>query len=309
MRCRDPGDAARASPPAFFPGRSGLMTYDAASWLLPPPPVRRAMTTATGVCAVVQAGFCDDERPQETLVTPVAADRLLILPDGAAGIEWHHDGRRHETQARLSIVAIGGEGHSRWTMRRRQGRAVHLHFPFGALAVLAPEFSAHRLVDRWWAPDASLGQIARAFVNDMDSLQPPSPLLLETYAVLIARKVLAGGQHREIRRGGLAPWQVRRVTEYLAAHLNTASPIVELAALVGLSPFHFARAFKQSTGSPPHAYQSALRLERAMALLSDTDQSVTDIAAHVGYETPQTLARVFQRHIGISPTAYRRQRR
>lgn len=65
-----------------------------------------------------------------------------------------------------------------------------------------------------------------------------------------------------LARGGLAPWQERRCTEYLNDHPSENVGLEHLAGLVGLSPFHFARAFKQSTGVPPHRFQLDLRITR-----------------------------------------------
>lgn len=109
-------------------------------------------------------------------------------------------------------------------------------------------------------------------------------------------------------RGGLAPWQVRRCIEYLNSCANENVGLEQLATLVGLSPFHFARAFKLSTGVPPYRYQLSVRIEKAKTLLEDTDASITDIALDVGYESSQALARLFRREVGVSPSDYRRQR-
>ncbi|NJS15771.1 MAG: helix-turn-helix transcriptional regulator, partial [Sphingopyxis sp.] len=81
------------------------------------------------------------------------------------------------------------------------------------------------------------------------------------------------------------------------------------ASLAGLSPFHFARAFKQTIGVPPHRYQLNARIAKAKALLEVSDATVTTIAFEVGYESSQALARVFRREVGISPSNYRRQYR
>jgi AraC family transcriptional regulator len=110
-------------------------------------------------------------------------------------------------------------------------------------------------------------------------------------------------------RGGLAPWQVRRVSEYLQADLAADSGLAELAMLVNLSTEHFARAFKVSTGLPPHAWLVAQRVERARELLAATSLPVEEIAAQVGYTEPSHLARMFRRAHGLSPTQYRRERR
>jgi AraC family transcriptional regulator len=112
-----------------------------------------------------------------------------------------------------------------------------------------------------------------------------------------------------IFRGGLAPWQARRCIEYLNAHASDNVGLEQLAALAGLSPFHFARAFKHTTGVPPHRYQLQVRIEKATALLELTDAPVTEIAFDVGYESSQALARLFRREVGVSPSDYRRGRR
>lgn len=110
-------------------------------------------------------------------------------------------------------------------------------------------------------------------------------------------------------KGGLAPWQLRRVVDYLGTHLAEGVRMDQLASLVDLSSFHFARAFKHSTGVPPHRYQLALRVSRAKMLLKTTSLPITVIAFEVGYETPQALARLFRRQVGLSPSEYRRQQR
>ncbi|AMJ60001.1 hypothetical protein AXW83_06550 [Bosea sp. PAMC 26642] len=67
----------------------------------------------------------------------------------------------------------------------------------------------------------------------------------------------------------------------------------ELAAEARVSPFHFARMFKESAGVPLRVYLTRLRLERACELLEMTDLPVTEIAAEVGYSSNQVLARIF----------------
>lgn len=110
-------------------------------------------------------------------------------------------------------------------------------------------------------------------------------------------------------RGGLAPWQVARVTDYIDAHLDEDVQLNELSALIGLSPSHVCRTFKQSTGLPPHAWQLQRRIERACELLTSSDQSITDIALAVGYSGPNQLARLFGKTFDMSPGEYRRRRR
>jgi AraC family transcriptional regulator len=107
-------------------------------------------------------------------------------------------------------------------------------------------------------------------------------------------------------RGGLAPWAKRRCLDLMQARLSEDISLDELAAEAQLSPFHFARMFKESVGVPPRAYLTRLRLERACELLETTDLPVTEIAMEVGYSSNQVLARLFVKHRHMAPSDYRR---
>lgn len=106
--------------------------------------------------------------------------------------------------------------------------------------------------------------------------------------------------------GGLAPWAERRVLDLMHARLSEDISLDELAAEARLSPFHFARMFKQSVCVPPRVYLTRLRIEKACELLELTDLPVTQIAFEVGYSSNQVLARVFTKQMRVSPTDYRR---
>ncbi|MGP9819701.1 helix-turn-helix transcriptional regulator [Salinarimonas sp. NSM] len=125
---------------------------------------------------------------------------------------------------------------------------------------------------------------------------------------LVAMMMATADRPLPIPRGGLAPWQLSRATEYLQEHHAEAVSLRELATLVDLSVFHFARAFKISTGLPPHRYQTAIRMERARLLLATTSAPVTEIAFALGYDSSQSFARAFRGTHAISPTRFRQQR-
>jgi AraC-like DNA-binding protein len=82
-------------------------------------------------------------------------------------------------------------------------------------------------------------------------------------------------------------------------------PVSRLAGVSGVSEAHFARAFKQAFGVPPHRYLLTRRVERAAALLRDTDLSVTDIAFQTGWNSLGTFGRTFRDITGESPGALR----
>ncbi|MBN15856.1 MAG: AraC family transcriptional regulator [Pelagibacterium sp.] len=123
---------------------------------------------------------------------------------------------------------------------------------------------------------------------------------------ILAELSRLGGAPFAPARGGLAPWAERRCLEMMRARLSQDISLDELAAEARLSPFHFARMFKQSIGVPPRVYLTQLRMEKTCQLLETTDLSVTEIAQEVGYSSNQVLARVFIKHQRMSPTEYRR---
>ena len=100
--------------------------------------------------------------------------------------------------------------------------------------------------------------------------------------------------------------QQKTVTGYIEAHLGEVLRLTDMAQLVRLSPFHFARAFKRSFGVPPHRYHVGRRIERAKDLLGDPDNSVTGIARTVGFAETSSCSATFRRVTGASPSEFRR---
>ena len=110
-------------------------------------------------------------------------------------------------------------------------------------------------------------------------------------------------------RGGLAPWQVRRVTEHIEEHLSSTIRLQDLAGIARLSHSHFCRAFKESLGHPAHAYVMRRRVHRAQGLMLTTTESLSQIAALCGMADQAHFCKLFRRLVGESPNAWRRARR
>jgi len=109
------------------------------------------------------------------------------------------------------------------------------------------------------------------------------------------------------RRGGLAPWQIRCATEFMIERLGADLSLSEAAGVCGLSPNYFARAFKQSVGTPPHRWLLLQRVLRAKSLLREANRSLADIAAACGFADQSHFTRVFTTIVGASPGAWRKQ--
>lgn len=105
---------------------------------------------------------------------------------------------------------------------------------------------------------------------------------------------------------GLASWQVRRVAEFVEAHVAHAIHIDALAGLVGLSRHHFLRQFHRATGQTPGQFVIEHRLWRARALLSASRDPVSNIAARCGFTTEAHFAYTFRRRFGLPPSRFRR---
>ena len=106
-------------------------------------------------------------------------------------------------------------------------------------------------------------------------------------------------------RGGLPPRALRRLREYVVAHIEENITIQALASMVGLSRFHFTRAFKQSEGVTPHRYLLQCRVKRVQELLAATELPLSQIALAAGFSDQSHCSRRFRELVGITPSRYR----
>lgn len=99
------------------------------------------------------------------------------------------------------------------------------------------------------------------------------------------------------------------LVEYIDRHYAQRLTVARLARRAGLSPYHFIRAFRASTGATPHQYVRARRMNRAMHLLATTPTPVTEICEAVGFRSLGSFSTLFRRLTGVSPAAFRASRR
>jgi AraC family transcriptional regulator len=164
-----------------------------------------------------------------------------------------------------------------------------------------------QLVERWSTADPLVLGIASVLGADFRAGRAPTEGVLEAFANCLARHLArhpASGI-RLRRQNGLAQRKLEHVRSFIEEHLAEPLFVEQLAAVVHLSAFHFARLFKISTGSPPHAFITASRMERAKELLRTRNLPLVEIAAQVGFQTQGHFTEVFHRMVGVTPRRFR----
>jgi len=144
--------------------------------------------------------------------------------------------------------------------------------------------------------------LARTLVessNTMDGLYAES--VGQTLVMHIARMELS-----QPTANALPKWRLKRVLEYVGAHLDKALSLADLAAVAGLSRMHFAGQFRAATGYRPHDYLLYQRIESAKSMLSGTDMPLAEVALSVGFQAQPHFSTVFKRLTGQSPARWRR---
>ena len=104
----------------------------------------------------------------------------------------------------------------------------------------------------------------------------------------------------------LPKWQLKRVQEYVGAHLDEPLRLADLAAVAGLSRMYFAAQFRAATGYRPHEYQLYQRIESAKAILSNTGMPLAEVALSLGFQAQAHFSTVFKRLTGETPARWRR---
>jgi AraC family transcriptional regulator len=158
--------------------------------------------------------------------------------------------------------------------------------------------------------DQEIWNTALKLKAEVGNSDPSSRQYVEALSIVLVHELIrlekTASRAARPLRGGLPMRQQRRLAEFIDEHLAEDISLATLAGLVDLSLFHFARAFKQSFGVPPHRYHMDRRMDRAKNLLRRSAFSVTQIANQIGFHEASSFTRAYRQFAGVTPSEYRR---
>jgi AraC family transcriptional regulator len=268
--------------------------------------------------------------------------RMALDSSGAGIAHWKHD-PLHDVVEPMSHHVIMAYNGVMQRMERRTGRSVAIGTFRAGVVIIIPEGSSSRWdipkpvdVVQLYLPNATLKRVAdeagAAEARDLlERTAHPDPIT--SRLLLSAAETLQGNgaldmlfRHQltdllatrllvahtgspstfQPTMGGLSPKVLLRAIERLRSDSDADVSLSALASDAGLSRFHFCRSFKESTGLSPHAWLRQHRLEQAMNMLRDSDESVVSIAAALGYASQTAFAAAFKKLTGETPSDWRR---
>lgn len=165
------------------------------------------------------------------------------------------------------------------------------------------------LSQKFLSADLLIQGTIMALKAEMDAGYPSGRLYGETLGASLAVHLI--GKHSTKRpklqnyNDGLPQHKLNQAIDYINAHLSQEIKLADLAQVVDISQFYFARLFKQSMGIAPYQYVIQRRIEQAKQLLKQSDLSISDISLRCGFAHQSHLSRHFRQLLGITPNAYR----
>ena len=295
-------------------GSSGLLRPEDVADQLPSRPV--LTSPAAGQQGMVLQRY---RHPPSTIDVPGLRDALLVAH--LAGPVLVEEARQGRIERRWT-----GPGQVTLTPAGQPIRRILKGRPDVALLYLAPEFihglsqeiygaDADRveLVPRLGSPDETAERLVRLLLVEAERPGIGTTLMVQSLTRALGVHLLRF--HSNLvpvppnPPQSLSAPRLQRVIEQMRSSLDEDLPLSRLAETSGLSPSQFVRAFRGATGQPPHRYLVGLRIERARALLEQTDMPVTSIGLRCGFEQPSHFATSFRATTGFSPRAWRQARR
>jgi AraC family transcriptional regulator len=232
--------------------------------------------------------------------------------EGETLIEGLPKSTQREFNSKLSFVPAGHRFYG-WETPRVLTRVTYFYLDLQdrlfhpESGIISPTISPRLFFFDQAIWDTALKLKAEVGNSDPSSRQYVEALSLVLMHELIRLEQTTSGAAGPLR-GGLPARQQKRLAEFIDEHLAEEISLATLAGLVDLSLFHFARAFKQSFGVPPHRYHIDRRMDRARSLLRRSTLSVTQIGSQIGFRETSSFTRAYRKFAGVTPSNYRRHR-
>jgi AraC family transcriptional regulator len=257
--------------------------------------------------SVVALGF-DPLLPEER-----DAIEVVVPGEGAAigAVYRTGEGRERRAFVRAPMVAVipPGEGWHVQCEGPRDTLLIHISPQFYAERARAALGESIRLAARYAAFDPFIREVANSLMGELRSDHPPNAAYLDplgaVMAVHLARHYGAAAAELVGAPRGLPLHRLKRVQAFIHEHIEEVIHVDRLADEAHMSPFHFARMFREATGQPPHLYIVMQRVSRAKVLLRATDLPLIEVAQRAGFRTQGHFTGVFGRYTGFTPRAFR----
>ena len=243
----------------------------------------------------------------------VSSKHLLRLNTGIpSSNEWFIDGRSRQTRDQAGAVSILPAGTHVSVVANRTSCLVLEMDPLHLQQSVNHSAGGDiELAVKLTTPDRHIELLMTAMQAGLEAGSPAGPLYGESLGnslgTYLVQRFGVFTPKLEEYRGGLPKPRLNRVREYIEQHLSDNISLTALAEAAGLSMYHFAKAFKQSTGATPHQYVLERKIDLAKQLLRDPNRSVLEASARTGFVDQSHFTKIFHRLVGVTPTEYRNQ--
>ena len=241
---------------------------------------------------------------------------VWVQASGSGAWRQADDSRRGERAVRAGDVSVACAGRSREWMGTTDGTTLVLSvepsFLDRILARVGDRAGGHvELQEVFGCSDAKLATIATTLWDEARQASVGSQLYAQSAITQLGLHLIrryARARPEAASSIPMPPHKLRLVKAHVEGNLAEDLSVEALARLAGMSPFHFAHAFRAATGMPPHKYVVQRRMEEAKALLMETDLTLAQIAHRVGLSQASHLSVAFHKATQVTPSAFRKAR-